>query len=348
MAFSDNRRYYQILELELGASAEEVNQAYKDLAFIWHPDRIPDDNPRLKTKAQEKLKQLNEARSFFRDYFRHRPSTAAKVDRTTGPTQQPRSHHVYTAQHAATPHGERSPAETAHSYRSSQHHSTTGQPHADRPADRTASHGVHADSDPFAWRTPPRRSPFGTHSNQAHNNHAHTAAATDPHPQSPPPHNPRPSAAASPPPPEAPPRRPRPPIVPPQWMEDRPPPRPLSDLSGSKLRGANLRERDFAGRNLSGADLVGADLTDAFMHRVNLSGADLSGARLFRANLLQADLSGANLSEANLIGADLSGADLRNANLTNAKMSVGGRLMVRLTGAKLEGAIIPGELKRSP
>lgn len=340
MAFSDNRRYYQILELELGASAEEVNQAYKDLAFIWHPDRIPDDNPRLKTKAQEKLKQLNEARSFFRDHFRHRPSTAAKVDRTTGPAQQPRSHHAYTS-------GERSTAETAHSYRASPHHSTNGngQPHADRPADRAASHSVHADSDPFAWRNPPKRSPFGTHSNHGHSSHAQTTA-TDAHYQPPPPHNPRPSTAT--PPPEAPPRRPRPPIVPPQWMDDRPPPRPLSDLSGSKLRGANLRERDFAGRNLSGADLVGADLTDAFMHRVNLSGADLSGARLFRANLLQADLSGANLSEANLIGADLSGADLRDANLTNAKMSVGGRLMVRLTGAKLDGAIIPSDLKRSP
>ncbi|NJL80954.1 MAG: J domain-containing protein, partial [Richelia sp. SM2_1_7] len=40
-------RYYRILELEPGASLEEVNQAYRDLAFIWHPDRIPQEKQRL-------------------------------------------------------------------------------------------------------------------------------------------------------------------------------------------------------------------------------------------------------------------------------------------------------------
>lgn len=51
-------QYYRVLELEPGASLEEVNQAYKDLAFIWHPDRIPQDNQRLKEKAQKSYKQL--------------------------------------------------------------------------------------------------------------------------------------------------------------------------------------------------------------------------------------------------------------------------------------------------
>lgn len=322
MAFSDSRRYYQILELEPGASAEEVNQAYKDLAFVWHPDRIPDDNPRLKAKAQDKLKQLNEARGFFRTHFRQRPSTAAKVDRTVA---QPyaRSTHSSTPNHAGHSHGDHSAGAAAN-----------------------PRSGVHrtADPDPFAWRTATRRSPFSTYAapeptaNPAPPNGPAAPRSTAP--------NPNPYQTYTPA-PEPPPRRPRPPIVPPQW-QDRPPPRPSVDLSGAQMRGANLRERDFAGRNLSGADLAGADLTDAFMHRVNLSGADLSGARLFRANLLQADLSGANLSEANLISADLSGADLRGANLTNAKMSVGGRLMVRLTGARLDGAIVPADLQRSP
>jgi len=35
-----------------------VNQAYKDLAFIWHPDRIPKDNLRLQQKAQEKVRLI--------------------------------------------------------------------------------------------------------------------------------------------------------------------------------------------------------------------------------------------------------------------------------------------------
>ncbi|WP_013321922.1 pentapeptide repeat-containing protein [Gloeothece verrucosa] len=59
-------RYYKMLGLELGASLEEINQAYKDLAFIWHPDRIPKDNPRLLEKATAKLQELNLAREQLR------------------------------------------------------------------------------------------------------------------------------------------------------------------------------------------------------------------------------------------------------------------------------------------
>lgn len=59
-------QWYRVLGLEFGASWEEVNQAYKDLAFIWHPDRIPTDNPRLQEKAEEKLKEINHARDQLR------------------------------------------------------------------------------------------------------------------------------------------------------------------------------------------------------------------------------------------------------------------------------------------
>lgn len=58
--------YYQVLGLEVGASLEEVNQAYRDLAFIWHPDRLPMDNPRLQEKAAIKLKEINQARDQLR------------------------------------------------------------------------------------------------------------------------------------------------------------------------------------------------------------------------------------------------------------------------------------------
>lgn len=62
----DSEQYYRALELEPGASLEEVNQAYRDLAFIWHPDRVPQDNLRLQQKAQAKLKELNLARDRLR------------------------------------------------------------------------------------------------------------------------------------------------------------------------------------------------------------------------------------------------------------------------------------------
>lgn len=56
----DIDRYYEILELKFGASPEEVKRAYRDLVRVWHPDRFSHD-PRLQQKAQEKLKEINEA-----------------------------------------------------------------------------------------------------------------------------------------------------------------------------------------------------------------------------------------------------------------------------------------------
>ncbi|NEP91471.1 MAG: J domain-containing protein, partial [Okeania sp. SIO2C2] len=73
----DIAKAYSVLELEPGASLQEVNQAYKDLVFIWHPDRIPADNERLRDKAQDKLKRLNEARSRLKQYLRHGSQKAA-------------------------------------------------------------------------------------------------------------------------------------------------------------------------------------------------------------------------------------------------------------------------------
>ncbi len=57
--------YYQILEIEPGASQSEIKQAYRDLAVVWHPDRFS-DNPRLRKKAEEKLKQINAAYEFLK------------------------------------------------------------------------------------------------------------------------------------------------------------------------------------------------------------------------------------------------------------------------------------------
>jgi TonB family protein len=46
------------LEIEPGASLEELRQAYRDQTKVWHPDRFSNDI-RLRKKAEEKLKQIN-------------------------------------------------------------------------------------------------------------------------------------------------------------------------------------------------------------------------------------------------------------------------------------------------
>lgn len=54
------REALEILALRPGATPAEVKAAYRDLVKVWHPDRFGGD-VRLRTKAEDKLKELNEA-----------------------------------------------------------------------------------------------------------------------------------------------------------------------------------------------------------------------------------------------------------------------------------------------
>lgn len=53
-------RSYWVLGLDPGVSLDELKRTYKDLVKVWHPDRFTDD-PRLQSKAQDRLKEINEA-----------------------------------------------------------------------------------------------------------------------------------------------------------------------------------------------------------------------------------------------------------------------------------------------
>lgn len=51
---------YRILEVPPTASDEEIKAAHRDLTKVWHPDRFANDDS-MRSKAEEKLKQINEA-----------------------------------------------------------------------------------------------------------------------------------------------------------------------------------------------------------------------------------------------------------------------------------------------
>ena len=68
----DINRCFEILELDRGASTDEVKQAYKDLVNIWHPDRFS-SNPPLKQKAEKKLKEINQAYETVEIFLSQKP-----------------------------------------------------------------------------------------------------------------------------------------------------------------------------------------------------------------------------------------------------------------------------------
>jgi curved DNA-binding protein CbpA len=47
--------YYELLQIEKGADAKEINKAYKKASLKWHPDKNPG------TDTTEKFQQINEA-----------------------------------------------------------------------------------------------------------------------------------------------------------------------------------------------------------------------------------------------------------------------------------------------
>ena len=118
------------LELHADASFQEIKQAYRDLALVWHPDRFA-NSTRLQAKASERLKEINTAYAVLRSYDAgpsraHEPKTkhtgpkhSASETKQSG-TQRQRSR---TKNRSAT-----SPAEHSESQASKKHEQSARRP----------------------------------------------------------------------------------------------------------------------------------------------------------------------------------------------------------------------------
>ncbi len=54
-------RAHQVLGVRLGASWQEVGRAYKNLALMYHPDRVAGMDPEARKYSEERMKEINAA-----------------------------------------------------------------------------------------------------------------------------------------------------------------------------------------------------------------------------------------------------------------------------------------------
>jgi len=86
----DHLRYLKTLGLKPGATADQVREAYRDSVKVWHPDRFEHD-PRLRQKAQERLKEINEAFERLRNYTPSAGPESGATKQRSGPRAAPGS-----------------------------------------------------------------------------------------------------------------------------------------------------------------------------------------------------------------------------------------------------------------
>ena len=281
MAYLDH--YYRVLELQVGATLEEVNQAYKDLVFIWHPDRIPQSRDRLRQKALVKLQELNEARDFLRAYFQQKTGTS-KTQRSSARVSTPqRTSTRKTAPQRAssqsstsqTPASQRSSSQPRYPSRAATPRRTAVRtaPSQGRPATRVASSYRRRSS-------PPART-----------------ATTRPH-----------SSDLS--------------GIDWQGADLREKDLSGRNLSSANLSNANLKDAflhkiNLSGANLSNANLMRANLFQANLSHANLKEANLACADLSGADLRHADFTGAFMGSEKKLMVKLTGASLAGAIMPN-------------------------------
>ncbi|MBD0266689.1 MAG: DnaJ domain-containing protein [Cyanobacteria bacterium Co-bin8] len=86
---NDIDRCFEILELKPGASKQQIKEAYRRLAKIWHPDQFGQSEPQRR-QAEEKIKRINDAYQKLKEISVSQPikpssSQAVRTDFKTRP-----------------------------------------------------------------------------------------------------------------------------------------------------------------------------------------------------------------------------------------------------------------------
>lgn len=59
--FEDKTKYYRTLDLQQGASKEQIKKAFREKAKLHHPDKFSNESENVRNSHEEKFKEINEA-----------------------------------------------------------------------------------------------------------------------------------------------------------------------------------------------------------------------------------------------------------------------------------------------
>jgi curved DNA-binding protein CbpA len=274
-------QHYKVLGLEPGASLEEVNQAYKDLVFIWHPDRLPQENARLIQKSVEKLQQINEARDSLRSYHRKSKKTTA----TAKTESKPASKNYYN--------DNRSQSNNKTDPNSNNYQQTYSRP-GYQPPKSGESKQTWNYREYYASSQKNTGNSTGTDGykdfREFSKNYGSNRQAESNYKR-------------------------------PYYKDLRGANLSRSDFKERDFSGQDLSQADLSYADLSDTFLHKIILEEANLQGANLKGANLLQANLRKANLREANLIGADLSGSDLSGADLSGAKVGFNNKVMVKLT---------------------------
>ena len=91
--------YYKIFEIEPTATFEQIKSQHRFLLHAWHPDKFP--NVELKAKAEEKVREINEAYRILSDPIERKIYDRA-LHNSSSPAQPSYSQQVQNPPHAQT------------------------------------------------------------------------------------------------------------------------------------------------------------------------------------------------------------------------------------------------------
>ena len=79
---NDISQWYGVLGVSRTASIKTIKEAYRELAQLWHPDRYVDD-PELKARAEEEIKEINQAYGEIKAYLASKLNGGKEVESET-------------------------------------------------------------------------------------------------------------------------------------------------------------------------------------------------------------------------------------------------------------------------